>query len=160
MKNTSRFLRFDLLIRLRTGFIAGFVAILVNTGMLIAADRFHIVTARGGLLTLLLKFVASTPPRIATTWGFQQLFHIIVGVAMAGGYAILLGNLRWKAVWKGLFAALIVWIANACVVLPLIGQDFAGSRVLTSFGMFIFAIAHTIFFVLTAILYELWRPRH
>jgi hypothetical protein len=38
-------------------------------------------------------------------------------------------------------------------VLPRIGQGFAGSRVLTARGMRVFAGAHTVFFVLNALLF-------
>jgi hypothetical protein len=112
--------------RIRAGIVSGFLAILVNTAMLIAADRFDIVTARGGLLTLLLKLIGPPTPRIATTWGFQQLFHLLVGVAMAVVYVVTLGGVRGGVLAKGLVAAAVVWLANACIVLPLIGQGFAG----------------------------------
>jgi hypothetical protein len=140
--------------RVCAGIVAGVLAILVNTAMLIAADRFHVVTARGGLLTLLLKLIGPPTPPMATTWGFQQLFHLLVGVAMAVVYAVTLGGLRGAVLAKGLVAAAVVWLTNACVVLPLIGQGFAGHRVLTPLGMSVFAVAHTAFFVLNAWLFE------
>jgi hypothetical protein len=143
--------------RVQAGIVAGFVAILVNTAILITADHLHVVTARGGLLTLLLKLIEWPTPHIVTTWGFQQFFHIIVGVAMAAVYAVLFGDLHITAIVKGFVAAAIVWLANACIVLPMIGQGFAGHRVLTSLGMVTFAVAHTIFFAITALLYERWR---
>jgi hypothetical protein len=146
--------------RIQGGIVAGFVGILVNTALLIAIDHLHIVTARGGLLTLLLKFIDRPAPPIAMTWGFQQCFHIFVGVGMAAVYAVLLGDVPIKAIVKGLFAAAVVWLVNACLVLPLIGQGFAGAQVLTSFGMFTFAVVHTMFFVITALLYERWRRLH
>ncbi|WP_322012229.1 hypothetical protein [Paraburkholderia sp. J12] len=144
--------------RIRAGIVAGFVAILANTAVLVAADHLHIVTARGGLLTLLRELIGSTAPQIMTTWGFQQLFHIAVGVGMAIVYAISVGDLPGSAMLKGLIAAVFVWVLNACVVLPLIGQGFAGYRVLTWLGMVTFAVAHSIFFVAMALLYE-WRRR-
>jgi hypothetical protein len=143
-------------VRVRSGVAAGFVAILVNTAILIAADHLHVVTARGGLLTLLLKLIHSRALPIATTWGFQQAFHIMVGIAMAAVYAVLLGDLHASAIVKGLIAAAVVWLANACIVLPMIGQGFAGDHVLTSLGMVTFGVEHTIFFVATAALYERW----
>jgi hypothetical protein len=154
-QNQSRSpLRHHTVARVRAGIVAGFAAILVNTAMLIAADHLHIVTARGGLLTLLLKLSGSPAPRITTTWGFQQFFHISVGIGMAVAYAISFGDVPASAMLKGLIAAVFVWVVNACVVLPLIGQGFAGYRVLTWLGMLTFALAHTIFFVATALLYE------
>jgi hypothetical protein len=137
--------------RVCTGIVAGVVAILVNTAMLIATDRFHVLTARGGLLTLLLKLIGPPTPPMATTWGFQQLFHRLVGVATAAVvYAVTLSGLRGAVLVKGLVAAAVVWLTNACVVLPLIGQGFAGHRVLTPLGMSVVAVAHTAFFVLNA----------
>lgn len=147
-------LRDHVVTRIQAGIAAGLVAILVNTAMLIATDHLNIVTARGGLLTLLLKLSGSPAPWITTTWAFQQFFHIAVGVGMAVVYAISFGDVRASAMLKGLLAALLVWVVNACVVLPLIGQGFAGYRVLTWLGMLTFALAHTIFFVTTALLYE------
>lgn len=146
--------------RVRAGVVAGFLAILVNTAILIVADRLHIVTARGGLLTLLLRLAGPPVPRIAGTWSFKQLFHIVVGVGMAIGYAVLFGNAQIRTYVKGLLTAMIVWLANACVILPMIGQGFAGSHELTAAGMITFAIAHTIFFVMTALLYERFRGLH
>jgi hypothetical protein len=49
--------------------------------------------------------------------------------------------------------ALLVWLANAFIVLPLIGEDIAGSRYLSAAGMIYFAAAHTVFFVLLALFY-------
>ncbi|WP_175425821.1 TetR/AcrR family transcriptional regulator [Trinickia violacea] len=88
-----------------TGLVAGILATLINTGMLIVADRLHIVTARGGLLTLLLKLAGPLAPPIATTWSFQQLFHIVVGVAMAVVYALTLGSVPGAVLAKGLVVA-------------------------------------------------------
>lgn len=143
--------------RLQAATITGFMAILVNTAILIAADHLHIVTTRGGLLTRLLKLIGSSAPKITTTWGFQQFFHIASGVGMAVAHAISFGDMPISAVLKGLFTAAFVWFLNACIILPIIGQGFGGCHVLTWLGMLIFALAHTVFFVLTALLYE--RPR-
>ena len=54
---------------------------------------------------------------------------------------------------KGLVFALAIWLLNAIVVLPLTGEDFAGSRHLTAAGMGWFAGAHTVFFVCLALFY-------
>jgi hypothetical protein len=144
-------------INFRASILAGFSAILLNTAILIAADSLHIVTARGGLLTLLVKLIGSPVPRIVTTWMFQQVFHIVVGVAMMVAYTIVFNRWYAPAFAKGLLVAAIVWLANACVVLPMIGQGFAGSRILSLAGTLTFAMAHTIFFVVGAMLYERWK---
>ena len=144
-------------INIRASILAGFLAILVNTVLLSAADHFHVVTARGGLLTLALKLIGPSAPHVATTWWFKQLFHIVVGVAMIVAYAVTLTRWRSPAIAKGLFSALVVWLLNACLILPLICQGFAGSYVLAPLGMLTFAVAHTAFFVIGAILYERWK---
>jgi hypothetical protein len=145
--------------RLQLGLVSGSLAILVNTAMLIATDHLHIMTARGGLLKLLMRLIGSPTLPITTTWGFQQFFHIIVGIAMGAGYAVLVGDIRASPTTKGLLVATVVWLANACIVLPLIGQGLAGSRVLTVIGMLTFVIAHTVFFLILAQIYERWK-RH
>jgi hypothetical protein len=89
---------------------------------------------------------------MATTWGFQRLFHLLVGVAIVVVYAVTLGGLRGAVLAKGLVAAAVVWLTNACVVLPLSGQGFPGHRVLTPLGMSVFAVAHTAFFVSSCLL--------
>jgi hypothetical protein len=54
----------------------------------------------------------------------------------------------------------VPWLLNAVIVLPLIGEGFAGARHLDAAGMVGFAAAHTVFFVLLAVLYgQMWRER-
>ncbi|APR39160.1 hypothetical protein [Paraburkholderia sp. SOS3] len=144
-------------INFRASIFAGVLAILLNTAILIAAESVHIVTARGGLLTLLVKLAGVPVPPLVATWMFQQAFHIVIGVAMMVAYAVVLGNWRAPALAKGLLVAALVWLANACLVLPMIGQGFAGSRILSLTGALTFAVAHTVFFVVGAVLYERWR---
>ncbi|WP_028203975.1 hypothetical protein [Paraburkholderia nodosa] len=141
---------------LQAALLAGLFAILTNTAILIMADHFHIVTARGGLLTLLLAIIGPPIPHWVTSWTFQQFFHIAVGIAMLITYATTLGSLSVPAIAKGLFAAALVWLANAALILPAIGQGFAGSNILSPWGMAIFAVAHTLFFLIGAVLYEHW----
>jgi hypothetical protein len=142
---------------LRAALLAGLIAILANTAILIMADRFHVITARGGLLTLLLAIIGPPIPHAIATWQFQQFFHIAVGIAMLTVYAATLGRLSVPAIAKGLFATAVVWLANAAFILPAIGQGFAGSSILSPWGMTIFAVAHTLFFLLGAVLYERWK---
>ncbi len=123
--------------------------------MLGAAHAAGIVTARGGLLKLLLKLAdLGHMPGMAGTWIFQPLFHAVVGIAMIVAYGLLLGTWRAPAFMKGLLAAAIIWLLNAGVVLPMLGEGFAGSRVLSISGLAAFAVAHTLFFVVGAVLDE------
>lgn len=148
--------------------LAGLVAIVVNTAMLEAADWIPLVTARGGLLKLLRTYLSAplTGLGIADLWAaltlpapdthaFKTGFHIVVGLLMALFYAFVLEPvLPGPALVKGLLYALLVWLANAFIVLPWIGEGIAGSAFLSAEGMLYFAAAHTVFFVLLALLYE------
>ena len=148
--------------------LAGLIAIVVNTAMLEAADWIPLVTARGGLLKLLRMYlsVPLTSLGLADPWtaltlpapdthAFKTGFHIVVGLLMALFYAYVLEPmLPGPALVKGLLYALLVWLANAFIVLPWIGEGIAGSAFLSAGGMLYFAAAHTVFFVLLAVLYE------
>jgi len=148
--------------------LAGPIAIVVNTAMLEAADWIPLVTARGGLLKLLKMYLSAplTGLGIADLWAaltlpapdthaFKTGFHIVVGLLMAVFYAYVLEPmLPRSALVKGLLYALLVWLANAFIVLPWIGEGIAGSAFLSAGGMLYFAAAHTVFFVLLALLYE------
>ena len=57
---------------------------------------------------------------------------------------------RWWA--RGLIYAMLIWLINASIVLPLLGEGFAGWRNLTPTGMVAFAMAHTAFFIVLAAL--------
>ncbi|KWR80277.1 hypothetical protein [Cupriavidus sp. IDO] len=143
--------------KVSTAALAGCAGIAVNTALLSVADHFGLVTARGGLLTLLAQTLGISALPLVRLYAFQQVFHIAVGIAMAVFYAFTFARLPASALIKGLLYALAVWLLNACMVLPLIGQGFAGHSVLTAGGMLFFAIAHTAFFVVTALLYQRWR---
>lgn len=85
---------------------------------------------------------------------------VFVGLLMALFYAYVLEPiLPGKPLVKGLTYAAIVWLLNAFLVLPLIGEGIAGSRYLGLAGMTGFAFIHTVFFVLLALLYARFRAR-
>jgi hypothetical protein len=141
---------------LQAALLAGILSILVNTAILATADYCHIVTARGGLLTLILRtgLLSST---WANSYQFRQLFHIAVGILMLVVYAGTLARLNVPVIAKGLFTAASVWLVNASIILPAIGQGFAGERIISPSGMELFAAAHTLFFLMGAVLYERWQ---
>lgn len=90
----------------------------------------------------------------ADTHAFKTGFHIVVGLLTAvfrvfGLEPILSG----PALLKGLVYSLLVWLTNAFIVLPRIGEGSAGSRYLSAAGMTYFAAAHTAFLGLLALLY-------
>lgn len=138
--------------------LAGSVAIAVNTAMLAAADLVPLATARGGLLRLLVILTGGAI-QIPAGGLFQAGFHVVVGLAMAFFYAFALEPVLRGPSWlRGLLYAVIAWLANALIVLPMTGEGFAGSRHLTMAGMAWFAGAHTLFFVLQAVLYVRLLP--
>lgn len=150
--------------------VAGTVALAVNMILLWLADHFGIVTARGGFQRLTKLW--TTPWLVATgadaLWSRWQLpdpssalfmaaFKIAAGLMMALVYAAIEPALPGRWWTKGLLYALIVWLLNAVVVLPLLGEGFAGTESLTGAGIMTFALAHTAFFLVLAGLYH---PRH
>lgn len=148
--------------RLGCAFAASVIAIAANTALLSAADYFHLVTARGGLLSLLLQVARRyvTVSSIYQTYGFQQAFHIAVGIGMGIAYAFSLACPRGSAWRRGATYGALVWLANACVILPMSHQGLAGYRVISFGGMLYFACAHTVFFLLCAVLFERFYRGH
>ncbi len=148
-------------------FVAGAIAIAINTGVLQMADWIPLQTARGGLLKLITQLLGDqfNSSALARFWLgagllspdtaiFKLGFHVLVGLLMAEFYAFVLEPLLAGNAWiKGLIYALIVWLANAFLVLPLTGEGIAGSRHLSLAGMAYFAAAHTVFFVLLSLIY-------
>ena len=130
---------------------AGALAIDVNTALLALSDALGLPTAHGGLLRFLQMWGAPLPSGPVFATGF----HIAVGLAMAVVYAVVAPWTRLRPIAAGLGSALLVWLLNSAVVLPAIGEGFAGSRHLGLAGMTMFAAIHTVFFVLLA----LWEAR-
>lgn len=152
--------------------LSGAVAISVNTSLLASVDAFGLKTAHGGLLRLLEDLAGGIAGQLGLTawWStivtavssahFQFFFHVFVGLLMAIFYAYVVEPTSiGRPCVKGLIYAAFVWIVNAVIVLPLIGEGFAGSRSLGAGGMIGFAVAHTVFFVLLAVLYEPMRKQ-
>jgi len=137
--------------------LAGAIAIVLNTAALAAADLVPLATAHGGLLRLLVILTGGAI-RVPISGLFQAGFHILVGLAMALFYAFAVEPLLPGPSWlRGLLYATAAWLANALIVLPATNEGFAGSRHLTLAGMIWFASAHTLFFVLQAVLYARLR---
>ena len=154
--------------------LAGAIAITLNTAALAAADWIPLVTARGGLLKPLTIYFGPSLSRagVGSSWvglglpvpggtTFQLGFHVLVGLAMAVFYGVVLAPRLLGKPWRnGLLYAGVVWLANAFIILPWLGEGVAGSRDLGTPGMVYFAAAHTVFFVLLAILFAKFsRPR-
>lgn len=166
--------------RLFAALLAGAIAILINTALLALADVIGITTSRGGLLRLVrdiaAKLASSTGSQdlwtaldpVTTTGAFKTGFHIFVGLLMALFYAYVLEPILPGRPWvKGLIYAGLVWLLNAFLVLPLLGEGIAGSALLGLGGIAGFALIHTVFFVLLAAIYanlpgrhSIWGPSH
>ena len=160
---------------LRIGFVAGALAIAVNGILLEAADWMHIDIGHGGLLKLLHQLLDHRLEEFGLTCArnrsalctipepiFKLGFHIAVGLLMALLYTCAVEPLlpqRLNTWLKGAVYALLTWLLNAAVVLPALGQGFAGSRELGVGGMVYFAFAHTVFFLLLARLTAYLRDR-
>jgi len=139
--------------RAAAALLAGTLAIAVNTALLAAANAIPLVTARGGLLKLLKVAFGDTLARLGADalWTqsglpapgsntFQLGFHVVVGLAMALLYGLALEAWLTGPPWrKGLVYAAAVWLANAFIVLPLLGEGVASSRSLNLAGMAYYA---------------------
>lgn len=160
--------------RIGPALISGGIAIVINTFALKAADLISLPTARGGLLRLISPWFA---PSLQASGGaslwfslggpapgtpiFGTGFHLAVGLLMALFYAFALEPvLPGGALRRGLIYAIVVWLLNAAIVLPLTGEGFAGSTHLTIAGMLWFAAAHTLFFVILALGYDRLKPAY
>lgn len=150
--------------------MAGALAVTVNTLMLYGASRVGLQTGHGGMLKLVDSWLASVLDQtgVARAWvskrllaprspGFKIGFHVLVGMLMAAGYAATESYVHFRAWLKGLTYAVVVYLANALVVLPLLGDGIAGIRSLSNVGLIYFAFAHTTFFLLLALCYARWR---
>lgn len=146
---------------------AGSVGITVNTLVLQAAPLFHVNPGKGGLLQLLLHGIDKwlhpltpalnmlglrSPPSLA---GFLW-FHYITGLGMILLYFYFasprLSGPQW---WRATQFSLLPWLMNAGVVLPMLGQGFAGMNRLSFAGALYFFIANWIFVVVSALCYVL-----
>jgi hypothetical protein len=157
--------------RLEAALEAGAVAILLNTAALKLADLLSLPTAHGGLLRLVSRWLSAPLDRsgvalLSRRAGgppvgsvlFQTGFHLAVGLAMAVVYAFAIDPfVDGRTMAKGFAYAAVAWLLNAAVVLPLTGEGFAGSEHLSFAGMAWFAAAHTLFFLILAVLYRALR---
>ena len=158
--------------RLTSAVVAGLLGITVNTLVLEAAPQLHINPGKGGLLQLfhrgvqhwmpsLLPFVSrlglKQPPTLA---GFLW-FHYVTGLAMVLAYFFIftprLGGSEW---WKSNAFSLFAWLINAAIVLPALGQGFAGVRSTPLPGAVYFFFANWLFVIVSALCYRALIGRH
>lgn len=147
----------DVVSRASAALVAGTIAIVLNTLALDAAQLVPLATGNGGLLRFLVMLTGGDFPAPAGVV-FRTGFHIVIGLAMALFYAFALEPWMRVPSWLGgLLFATAVWLINALIVLPTIGEGIAGSRGLTLAGMAWFALAHTLFFLVFTILFDRLR---
>ncbi len=138
--------------KLKAALWAGGIAVVLNRLVLLGADLIGLPTAKGGLIPFLETATGYPASKEAA---FEPTFYVIVGIGMALVYAgFVEQHLPGKAWLKGLICAVVTWLLNAAYILPATGQGFAGLRSLTVPGVIWFAAAHTLFFVVMAVLYE------
>jgi hypothetical protein len=141
------------------------IALAVNFALLGLADRLGIVTARGGFQRLVKIWMGPVlkGAGVERVWSalslpepssklFQVSFKVGVGLVMALIYVWIQPYLPGARISRGLIYALVIWLINAGIVLPALGEGFAGARSLSATGMTAFAIAHTSFFIVLAFL--------
>lgn len=151
---------------------AGAVAIAVNTLLLSLAAHLGLQTGHRGVLKLIRPWLApllnhsgvahasaSTTLPAPGSPAFKTGFHVVVGMLMAAAYAFAERFVYWCPWAKGSLYAVLVYLANALIVLPLLGQGIAGSQIVSGYGLIYFAFAHTTFFLLLAWCYASWRRR-
>lgn len=146
------------------GFLAGFIAITVNTLLLKVAPILNITAESGGLLKLILIHTRLyMSPALLTyvhTTIFWVVFHYLIGFAMTVLYiSVFQPFLPGKGWQKGSLFSLLPWIINGFIVLPLLGQGLIGARQLPITGIIYFFIANWIFGVTLGTLYDFLKKR-
>jgi hypothetical protein len=160
-------------IRLVAALIAGAAAVTVNIIALESASLIPLNTARGGILKFgivcltgaarLLGF-APLSRLIAEVSGnvrpFEIPFHFFMGIVMALFYAFWVEPLfNVRPLLKVFLYGLGIWLLNAVLVLPSLGEGFAGISDLSPFGIIWFAAAHFLYFVILAWSFDLIMRR-
>jgi len=149
--------------RLLLSSCAGLVALVPNMAVLAIAHEMHVSTGHGGLLKFFVMFVdkpLGNPIGILESPDLlvKALFHVLVGLGMAVVFAEVLypQGSRWGlrgwviGLWYGVF----IWILNAFVVLPSLGEGIAGLRSVGTRGVVVFAVAHFAFFLVLGVTYS------
>lgn len=149
--------------QLRSGLIAGFIAITINTLVLKAAPLLGIQAESGGLLKLLMLHLRS----LFAKWGLAGWlpdphglglwigFHYLTGFGMVFLYVFLFQPLLPGKGWlKGSVFSLLPWLINSTIVLPLLGQGWLGMHQLPVSGIVYFFVANWLFGASLGFFYE------
>jgi len=149
-------------------FFSSTIAIALNTLMLKSDSLFGIKSGAGGLFGLLkihfteifsqlglssLWTLASLPK--PGTLAFYIFFHSLTGFLMAILYVYVVEKrLLGSGLTKGALFSLLPWVINSAIVLPLLGEGFAGSDKLNTTGIIYFFISNGLYGVVLGYLYE------
>lgn len=91
------------------------------------------------------------PPSLA---GFLW-FHYVTGMAAILVYFYLFAkHVRGARWWRATVFALLFWLINAGLVLPQLGEAFAGIRAVSPSGVLYFCFANWVFVVVSAQSYQ------
>jgi uncharacterized membrane protein YagU involved in acid resistance len=94
----------------------------------------------------------------AAGW-FQEGFHIVTGLLMAVVYVFFLEPRRGASpLLQGVLYGTAIWLLNALIVLPAIGEGIAGQYHLSAAGIGGFAVAHMSYFLTLSLLISSLRP--
>jgi len=157
--------------RLVAALIAGTIGIAVNTALLKAAAPLGIQAESGGLLRLVTRSLAplANQTGVSEAWTrvglpppnsliFWLGFHLATGLGMALLYAYVFEPLLpGNGLRTGSLFALVPWLINGLVVLPLLGQGIIGVRALPLSGIIYFFVANWSFTATLGVLYERWK---
>jgi hypothetical protein len=158
--------------RLLIALLCGALATAVNMAILATLGAARIRTTHGGLLRLLAlgvirvahspginpTYPADAQLLFAAGW-FQEGFHIVTGLLMAVVYVFFLEPRRGASpLLRGVLYGTAIWLLNALIVLPAIGEGIAGQYHLSAAGIGGFAVAHMSYFLTLSFLTSSLRP--
>jgi hypothetical protein len=136
------------------GVIAGFIATLVLSTVMLLKVKFHLVPEELSIMSLL--------GRIAGGTGAAWADHFIIGTVVWGmifaGFEALVPNVPY---WlKGAIFSLLAWLVMMVVFLPFVGVGFFGAK-LGMLAAVVTLIQHLIYGVTLGLTYGLlatWAP--
>ena len=153
-------------IRLVDAFLAGLGGITANTVMLQLAPVLHLHPGSGGVLQLALRFASRWAPsslavlhsmgltKPPSLFGFLW-FHYATGLAMIVFYFYVFGRcVHGPWMLRSTLFALIIWLINSGIVYPMLGEGFAGRKMIPATGILYFFIANWLFVAISALVYR------
>ena len=153
-------------IRLGDAFLAGLGGITANTAMLQLAPLLRVHPGSGGVLQLALRFASRWVPsslavlhsmgltKPPTLFGFLW-FHYATGLVMIVFYFYVFARHEHGSwTWRSAFFSVIIWFVNSAIVYPMLGEGFAGAKLIPISGVLYFFIANWLFVAISALVYR------